>query len=586
MNEIALTILEATLTLYLADPSGAPITSNPIWSGVSADYVQISDHWLKAETRPTGAKFPKRHPLVAQYQIDIKRVWALQLSDLIGFRPVRNNYVLDVVWADQDTSNWHRETFYGVTISERSRGSRELNGYAGEFVEDQVFDAQEMVPGFGSGTPPPIDSDLPYTVKYVGLDGTTQNIYTYSPSTQTFTAVGDPTALATLATDSTSFKVTFAGSSAPELEISASGMSATQFRVGAPTSNNVPRVDFYYGTSRVGSVTRWGEVYAQSYYEGVINPQNRTGVYQIFVNASLAGTIEQSRMTAAAYTSFSPASVSGLKLWCAIESLTNWTDGTAIAKWPDLSGNGNDLLQSEPDFQPVFKVVTNDAVSGLPMDGLPGLFFAADGNPHFLQTAGNVLATRQFTIFALVWCEDSSDAGGQLIACSSPTADVSPTDYDFILGITPVIRHSGLNNYRFQEPFGFYQGATGQQNNVQGTVQALPNQWNVVELQVRPDKLMAGTVNGVQSFSATLNGSLATTSGPDDRPIILGAEPQSMVGYVRALLVYNTPPSDADKQKIRKYLGLLYSTPATINIAPVDGSSAVAVPNTGRDVTQ
>ena len=586
-NSVALTLIEATITLYAADPTGAPITDSPIWMGADSDYVQVADRWLKVETRPTAVKYPRRHPLVPQYEISIKRVWALPISNLVGFRPTRGNYVLDVVWTDQDSGDWHRETFYGVTISERSRASRDLNSNAGEFVEDQVFDAQEMVPSSGNGTPPVIDSDLPFTVRYVDIDGHSTNIYSYDPTSFNFTAIGNPSALAVLAADSSTFTVKFASSDGPELTFAAGGLTATQFKTGAPTSNDVPRVDFYYGTSRIASVTRWGEVFSQDYFEGVTNPQNRPGVFQIYVAGALLGTIEQLRMTATAFNAFSPDTIAGLKLWCGIESLAAVPSGTRVERWPDQSSAGNDLLQENGVNQPMLTRPTTDPVSGLPMDGLPSLFFDAD-MVRFMKTAGNAIATRRFSIFLLVWGQD--DGGHQLI---STIAGDGAANYDFDFNTTEADRVLSGKTVRLQQLGGAYIAFDKGENDVQGSLNVPANQWNVVELELTGAKLLSGTVNGFLNFSTTLTGSVATVSGDDDRPIILGDNPDfqpfdgpfSMNGYVRALLIYDTPPSDVEKEKIRKYLGLLYSTSATRNLAPVDGSSGALFSKGGRDTS-
>src|SRR5215471_2103927 len=79
---------------------------------------------------------------------------------------------------------------------------------------------------------------------------------------------------------------------------------------------------------------------------------------------------------------FSPASVTGLKLWVRAESLVSLANNAAIATWKDESGKGNDLVQATGSKRPLY--LTN-------VEGLPAVSF--DGTDDVLATAGNVLAT-------------------------------------------------------------------------------------------------------------------------------------------------------------------------------------------------
>src|SRR5215475_1149428 len=77
---------------------------------------------------------------------------------------------------------------------------------------------------------------------------------------------------------------------------------------------------------------------------------------------------------------FSPASVTGLKLWVRAESLVSLANNAAVATWKDESGSGNDLVQA---------YVAN-------VEGLPGVSF--DGVDDVLATAGNAFATDKHVI--------------------------------------------------------------------------------------------------------------------------------------------------------------------------------------------
>src|SRR5215831_8793174 len=75
---------------------------------------------------------------------------------------------------------------------------------------------------------------------------------------------------------------------------------------------------------------------------------------------------------------FSPASVTGLKLWVRAESLVSLANNTAVATWKDESGKGNDLVQATGAKRPVY--LAN-------VEGLPGVSF--DGIDDVLATVGN-----------------------------------------------------------------------------------------------------------------------------------------------------------------------------------------------------
>ncbi len=91
--------------------------------------------------------------------------------------------------------------------------------------------------------------------------------------------------------------------------------------------------------------------------------------------------------------SFSPLSISGLKLWLKADAITGLNDGDAVTTWPDLSGNGNDATQATAAKKPVYKV---NIINGKPVVRFDGLddFLA-------LTWAGGDLA-QPTTVFAVV----------------------------------------------------------------------------------------------------------------------------------------------------------------------------------------
>ena len=274
MSLIALNLLECTVTLYPSQADGSPDLTSPIWTGVTVENLVVRERWMKAETRRSGSRWPRKHPLVQQYELSLGRVWSLQLPTAGGGLVMGRGYcVLDVVWVDGDSGDWHRETFYNVTISDRSRTSRDIDG---GFTDEQVFDAEYMAaPSGGTGGPgavPAITGGLPYVVKWnAGPDAAPVDLYAYDPATHGFTeaAAGVAAPRATLAYTAGVFTLTFAGASGPAMEVGTDGsLTVTAMAVGAPDRSQVPWVEFWYGPMRVACVTSGGRLYAASFVNG------------------------------------------------------------------------------------------------------------------------------------------------------------------------------------------------------------------------------------------------------------------------------------------------------------------------------
>ena len=141
-----------------------------------AERLTVREQWVMLETRPSGAAYPIKHPLVPQYEVSIDRVWALPLNNLAGFSPTNQTYVLEVIWTEEDTQQWHRRTFYGVTIASRSFGAQNIES---EFVDGQEFAAQYvLVDAGGASYPPQPVVAMPLVVFWSGSDGYFP-LYTY-----------------------------------------------------------------------------------------------------------------------------------------------------------------------------------------------------------------------------------------------------------------------------------------------------------------------------------------------------------------------------------------------------------------------
>ena len=244
---IAFTLIEAEVTLYQTNADGT--LGAAVWSGEPAENLKALERWINVETRPTGARNPKQHPLVAQYEISISRVWALPLDQLLGFQASGQTYILDLVWTEEDTQQWQRRTFYGVTIGSHTLQAR---GVELGFTDDQEFLAQYFVADSGeAATPAPAVSAVPLVVMYQGNAGA-MPLYTYSAMAG-FVPV-NTNALATTATIATDGStIQFAGAGSPVVATGSSGLTVASLHDVFPQT--LPRLEFYYGTSLVAAVT-------------------------------------------------------------------------------------------------------------------------------------------------------------------------------------------------------------------------------------------------------------------------------------------------------------------------------------------
>jgi hypothetical protein len=284
LNKIALHLGEAKLTLYPANVDGSPQLDAPLWSGADAEGLKVRERWINVGTRPTGAPKPRNHPLTPVYEIAIDRVWALPLAELTGFHPDHEEYVLDVVWVEEETLQWHRRTFYGVTITERAFDSREIDT---GFTDAQQFDARSMVVDAGEWPVPALSADLPYQVLWIGNTGQTP-LYSYNPATQAFTAVGTTAGRATIGYSGSAFRILFEDYPVA-VETYASGLGAVALLESMPLAGDVPRLDFLYGTRRVASVTPNG-LWARAFTDGA-TPAAGAGKFALKFGGAVVATL-------------------------------------------------------------------------------------------------------------------------------------------------------------------------------------------------------------------------------------------------------------------------------------------------------
>jgi hypothetical protein len=306
LNTICLNLIEATVTLYPANADGTPQLAAPIWCGAAAENLHGTEKWLQKETMPSGARYPVKHLLVPQYEISIGRLWVILETEYLDWLTLYSNYVLDIVWVEEETQEWHRKTFYGVTINERGWDAKDVeNG----LMENQSFAAQYYVPDGGAAwtTPPIISPALPYQVIYTDATGSVL-LYTYDQPSNVFTAVAALTGRANIGYSGGAFAVQFAGDATAVVRTTVNSLlyrnhtayrnsqpyNQAQFQVrggifsGVPAAADLPRLDFYYGSVRVCAITTNG-LFDVNF--DAVEPSAATGKFGILAGSNLIATL-------------------------------------------------------------------------------------------------------------------------------------------------------------------------------------------------------------------------------------------------------------------------------------------------------
>jgi hypothetical protein len=67
---------------------------------------------------------------------------------------------------------------------------------------------------------------------------------------------------------------------------------------------------------------------------------------------------------------FQPPSIAGCKLWLDASRITGLSDGNSVTTWTDLSGNGNNATQSDPNLAPIYKVNIQNGLPAVRSDGI------------------------------------------------------------------------------------------------------------------------------------------------------------------------------------------------------------------------
>lgn len=100
---------------------------------------------------------------------------------------------------------------------------------------------------------------------------------------------------------------------------------------------------------------------------------------------------------------FTPASISGLKLWLDSTRIVGLTDGQSVATWSDLSGNGNDATQGTGAQRPLYYTSTQTIGNGKPV-----VWF--DGATNYSLATPSIFGAGYNTAFTAITLTNMQDA--------------------------------------------------------------------------------------------------------------------------------------------------------------------------------
>lgn len=149
-------LVEAKISLFVADAAGQPILTKPVWVGARAENVELNAEITDVDATPSGAAYDQYAQLSEGHEISIERIWVLPLganagpgaAALTDFDLARGRFVMQVFWLDRKTRLWHQRTYYGV---QAKRYGLRSNGIL-HFGSSQVFRAQYFTRSSGTSS--------------------------------------------------------------------------------------------------------------------------------------------------------------------------------------------------------------------------------------------------------------------------------------------------------------------------------------------------------------------------------------------------------------------------------------------------
>lgn len=151
INAAAVTVFECRVTCFAEGNFGSAVELGPC----PPNSYRITQRFEVRSVTATGSRVVRNLAIPRGFLLQFQRAYLL--GRVAGNAPFTEasvgsgRYVLDLVWVHEETLDWLRKTFRGVTVG----GDRELAGTAEGPMEDaQVFLAESLTVSSGKNGPP------------------------------------------------------------------------------------------------------------------------------------------------------------------------------------------------------------------------------------------------------------------------------------------------------------------------------------------------------------------------------------------------------------------------------------------------
>ncbi len=218
--------------------------------------------------------------------------------------------------------------------------------------------------------------------------------------------------------------------------------------------------------------------------------------------------------------------------WYDASQITGQADGSALASWTDLAGNGATVTQVSAPQNPTYYSTT----AGKTVNGLPAVWFASASNQYLHQGAPPSAATNTMSLFAVLVGDGTSGAEG--IFCNRVQGSSSNTTFSYYFNGNQWDGGS-YTGPAFTTPTTAYLLSLTQQN---------------PSLNVWKDRVAAAGNPYGSSLGVT----------PAQRGLGLGSSLQageSLNGAICELLFYDSVLGTTDRQSVENYLRTKWGTP-------------------------
>lgn len=230
---------------------------------------------------------------------------------------------------------------------------------------------------------------------------------------------------------------------------------------------------------------------------------------------------------------FSPASISGLRLWLKADSLA-LNDGDAVATWADSSGNSNAATQATSSKRPLYKVGIQNSLAAVLFDGTDDVLTA---NSLAATFTGNDKPSTVVMVF-----RKTSNSGSQAFFSFGNSGLSSNYHYLFITG-------GAYNEERSSGGVAARSGGTPDTS-----AHIISNVFTGTALSVLIDGSAVINNQGFDTASITFDqfalGALARISMSE-----------FLAGYLMEVAVYDSALSTTDRQSVESYLKTKWGTP-------------------------